>query len=103
MGVWVSKQKRREQAILVQNEVTWKLREAQKMAIKEGTHEEGKTYNHTRTLRDVANAFPSPGHKQLTEAIVKKMGRGISARILVHRVREAEVSISERSGKAIIL
>ena len=48
--------RRREQAILVQYVTTWKLR----TATRNSGNNSKSDFNHITTLRDVANAFPSP-------------------------------------------
>ena len=55
-----TKNRRREQAILVKHVVSWKLRKK----FKEQGNRKCKDYNHTTTYRDVANAFPSPKHEK---------------------------------------
>ena len=52
--------RRREQAILIQNCVRWRLRD-----LRNQQPDSRKIFNHTSTLRDIANAFPSMGHEAL--------------------------------------
>ena len=73
------------------------------MAEKNGREEEVDKYNHTGTLRDVANAFPSPSHEQLMKVVTNKMGTGMAARVMVHRFREVWVEITDDKGDVIIL
>ena len=55
------KNRRREQAIMIQNCLRWRLRDLQKQ---QPMGQKAK-FNHTSTLRDIANAFPSLGHGAL--------------------------------------
>lgn len=61
--------RRREQAMLVQNATSWKLR---KLHI-----------NHTHTARDISNAFPSPSHQALSN-MIDQVARPKSKAILKH-------------------
>ena len=50
--------RRRKQALLVHNAVTWRLREA----AREAAPPDKCVYSHVSTFRDIANAFPSLSH-----------------------------------------
>ena len=52
-----TKGRRREQAILIQSQTSWKLRNL--------------GINHTKSMRDIANAFPSIAHKSLNDMLDK--------------------------------
>ena len=57
------KYRRREQAILVQNIMTWRLRSSK--------------YSHITSFHDVANAFPSISTQTLDEMVEKQLNRTI--------------------------
>ena len=61
--------RRREQAILMQNVVTWKLRRASQV-----DHKNKTKYGHITTLRDVANVFPNPKFSKLDKMVDRVMG-----------------------------
>ena len=90
--------RRRDQALLVQKVTGWKLRQR----FKEDKKVKSKRCNNTLTLRDVANAFPSPSHEKMDEMIDRKYG-GRMAAFLKARYRKSWVIITIRAGQQLVI
>ena len=78
--------RRREQAILVQNALGWRLRRL--------------GMGHTLTLHDVANAFPSPSHEALA-TMIRECAMPCDRDLLCHRFRNTRMTVTERNGDAV--
>ncbi len=92
-----TKHRRREQALLVQNVVAWKLRQA----FLEADDPTCQAYNYTNTLRDVSNAFPSPDHDEM-DKMVDELADGKLAQLLKLRYRQSWMVISTLKGERVI-
>ena len=90
--------RRREQAILIQTVTTWKLRQATRLS----RNDDKSKYNHITTLRDVANAFPSPKFDRLDRMIDRFM-KGNFVQIMKVRHREARMKIVKRNGDWVVI
>ena len=89
---------RREAAILVQNVTAWKLRKCRAIDKKNA-----KMYGFTNTLRDVANAFPSPSHDSLGEMIDAGAATAKDARILKHRFTSSRMCVMSKRGRGVVV
>ena len=83
-----TKGRRREQAILIQSQTSCKLRNL--------------GINHTKSMRDIANAFPSIAHNSLND-MLDKVTDPRSARFLQHRHRHSYMVIQQNSGECTII
>ena len=91
--------RRREQAILIQNCTRWRLRDLQKQQPPRRKH----LFNHTSTLRDIANAFPSMGHAALDKMLNDLGQDGPLTRMLRHRYKQAVMIIRDPHGAGIVI
>ena len=80
--------RRREQAIIVQNATTWKLRKMKR--------------GHTSTLRDVSNAFPSPSHEEM-DRMVDRVAKEEDRAIIKHRYKQSRMVIKEATGRKVVI
>ena len=90
--------RRREQAILVQNVTAWKLRTLGSMT----KLKQKSKYNHTATQRDNTNASPSPSHASLDEMIDRR-ARGRLGRVLKHRYKRSKMTVTTREGNMLVV
>ena len=91
--------RRREQAILIQNCTRWKLRNLQDKQ----TDGNKANFNHTSTLRDIANAIPSMGHEALAHMLQDLGDNGPLTRTLRHRYQDAVMIIRDSQGAGIVI
>ena len=86
--------RRREQAILIQNCVRWRLRNLQ-----DQQNDKNKSrFNHTSTLRDISNAFPSMAHKALNRRINQMTKDEEIVKTLRHRYTQSYIIIRDTKG-----
>ncbi len=62
-----------------------------------------REYNYTNTLRDVANACPSPSVEALDKMIEDATGGGKAARVLKHSYRESRMKITNKQGGGVVM
>ena len=60
-------------------------------------------YGFTNTLRDVANAFPSPSHDSLGEMIDAGAATAKDARILKHRFTSSRMCVMSKRGRGVVV
>jgi hypothetical protein len=83
-----TKHRRREQAVIIQSQLSWKLRKLGK--------------NHTTTMRNIANAFPSVNHESLGEMLDSSV-EPRTASFLKSRHEHSYMILQTNAGDATIL
>ena len=85
--------RRREQPILIQAVVSWKLREKARQA----GPKHKKAYSHVITLRDISNAFPSVAFESLDEVLDSQYDTRDAA-FLTTRYRDTHMKVEDEEG-----
>ena len=84
---------------MIQNCTRWRLRDLQNQHPPKKKH----LFNHTSTLRDIANAFPSMGHEALGHMLNNLGQDGPLTRMLRHRYQHAMMIIRDPQGASIVI